>query len=95
MIGGGALSHWITKGLLLTKSYPEPFGLVQWNAEAKDHKSPETGTVDAVVDYFGFIDGASSVYRDAGRLPPKEPGSSRKRWTRRLRFRSNSSLEHL
>ena len=28
------------------------------------------GTVDAVVDYFGYIDAGSSVYRDAGKLPP-------------------------
>jgi dienelactone hydrolase len=28
------------------------------------------GVIDAVVDYFGFIDGSSSVYRDAGKLPP-------------------------
>ena len=28
------------------------------------------GTVDAVVDFFGYIDAGSSVYRDAGKLPP-------------------------
>jgi dienelactone hydrolase len=28
------------------------------------------GTVDAVVDYFGYIDAASTVYRDAAKLPP-------------------------
>jgi dienelactone hydrolase len=28
------------------------------------------GTVDAVVDYFGYIDGGSGVYRDAAKLPP-------------------------
>ena len=28
------------------------------------------GTVDAVVDFFGYIDAGSSVYRDAAKLPP-------------------------
>lgn len=28
------------------------------------------GTIDAVIDYFGYIDEASSVYRDAAKLPP-------------------------
>ena len=28
------------------------------------------GTVDAVVDFFGYIDGGANVYRDAGKLPP-------------------------
>lgn len=28
------------------------------------------GTVDAVVDFFGYIDGSSDVYRNAGKLPP-------------------------
>jgi dienelactone hydrolase len=28
------------------------------------------GTVDAVVDFFGYIDAGSNVYRDAGKLPP-------------------------
>ena len=28
------------------------------------------GTVDAVVDFFGYIDSGSNVYRDAGKLPP-------------------------
>ena len=28
------------------------------------------GRVDAVVDFFGYIDAGSSVYRDAGKLPP-------------------------
>lgn len=29
-----------------------------------------TGTVDAVVDFFGYIDARSNVYSDAGKLPP-------------------------
>ena len=28
------------------------------------------GTVDAVVDFFGYIDAGANVYRDAGKLPP-------------------------
>jgi dienelactone hydrolase len=32
--------------------------------------SAPAGTVDAVVDYFGYIDSGSSVYRDAAKLPP-------------------------
>jgi dienelactone hydrolase len=28
------------------------------------------GTVDAVVDFFGYIDAGSNVYRDAAKLPP-------------------------
>jgi dienelactone hydrolase len=28
------------------------------------------GTADAVVDFFGYIDGGANVYRDAGKLPP-------------------------
>jgi carboxymethylenebutenolidase len=32
--------------------------------------SAPAGTVDAVVDFFGYIDASANVYRDAGKLPP-------------------------
>lgn len=42
LIGGGARANWKSSGIMLTASYPEGNS---WVAKAKDHISPESGTL--------------------------------------------------